>query len=133
MKFIWNIKNNEKYFKNEISKDKFNELSPKEQGSLKTYYSTYKNSRKEGIEPTQAQIDYEKFLQIEKDNDPIKEFYESCTKGGWVTWLIISIILFIVVLTILIRLVVHMLKYLNGILKLFSDNFFSFYFLHCQW
>ena len=30
VKFIWNIKNNEKYFKNEISKDKFNELSPYE-------------------------------------------------------------------------------------------------------
>ena len=62
VKFIWNIKNNEKYFKDEKSKDKFNELSPKEQRSFKTYYSTYKNSRKEGIEPTQVQIDYEKFF-----------------------------------------------------------------------
>ena len=52
-----------------------------------------KNSRKEGIEPTQVQIDYEKFLQIEKDNDPIKEFYEGCSKKGWIAWLILGIVL----------------------------------------
>ncbi|MBP5256780.1 MAG: hypothetical protein J6Y96_00285, partial [Mycoplasma sp.] len=83
------------------NEDEFNNLNVELKKKIKTYYGTYKNDEVAGVALTQSQNDYKNFININNENNWIKDFYEGYYHVlSWIMIFLGAIVFFLTMLVL---------------------------------